>query len=138
MWMLPEPYSRQQTTEWIEANRRLYGDRGYGSWIVSLRDTGAFAGECGFGPETVDGIPEIEIGYYLTPKLWGQGLIAEAGQASFQFAKEELGLRRIVALIDPRNERSMRTAGRLGMAFERRAMARNKDYAVYSIQFQDP
>jgi RimJ/RimL family protein N-acetyltransferase len=137
MWMLPEPYSREQSTNWIKTNRRLYSERGYGSWILTLRETGAFAGECGFGPEDVGGVPEVEIGYYLPPSLWGNGLIVEAGRSCLDFARRQLGLRRIVALIDPRNDRSMRTAVRLGMAFERRAIARNKDYSVFSIQLQD-
>ena len=42
MWVYPEPYTREQVAEWIAMNRRSYRDRGFGLWILALRETGEF------------------------------------------------------------------------------------------------
>lgn len=59
-----------------------------------------------------------EIGYMLAPRAWGRGLMHEALQALVAYAFGPLGLRRLEADIDPRNERSARVLERLGFVRE--------------------
>ncbi len=47
-----------------------------------------------------------EIGFFLSPGLWGQGLGSEAVRAVMEHAKEK-GVEKILADVDPRNERSL-------------------------------
>jgi RimJ/RimL family protein N-acetyltransferase len=61
-----------------------------------------------------------EIGYMQNPDFGGRGYITEASRALFQLGFESLGLHRIVARIDERNEASARVARRLGMRQEAR------------------
>jgi len=63
-----------------------------------------------------------EIGYALAPAHWGKGYIQEALTALIAFGFGELGLNRIEADIDPRNEGSIRAAERLG--FQREGLLR--------------
>src|SRR4051794_7139915 len=74
MWVYPRPYDAERVRDWIEWNRRLYRDRGFGLWLLTLRDTGAFVGECGLTPQEVEGTTEIEVGYQLLKEFWGRGL----------------------------------------------------------------
>ena len=59
-----------------------------------------------------------EVGYVLGRAAWGNGYIHEALGALLGFAFGALGLRRLEADVDPRNERSIRVAERLGFVRE--------------------
>jgi len=59
-----------------------------------------------------------EIGYALHPDHWGKGLASEAVALAIDWGFRTLGLHRIEADIDPRNESSRRTLERLGFSSE--------------------
>ena len=61
-----------------------------------------------------------ELGYVLHPDFRGHGYASEAATEILRLGFEELGLHRIVARIDERNEASARLARRLGMRQEAR------------------
>lgn len=61
-----------------------------------------------------------EIGYVLNPDFAGRGYATEAARALLGLGFEELGLHRITARIEERNEPSVRVARRLGMRQEAR------------------
>lgn len=61
-----------------------------------------------------------ELGYVFNPALGGRGYATEAAHMMLRLGFEELGLHRIVARIDERNESSVRLARRLGMRQEAR------------------
>jgi len=63
-----------------------------------------------------------------------QGLGAEAAQALVRYRFEQLGLTRLIALIDPEHEASIRTAQRAGLRFEREIMMDGVLSAVYAIE----
>jgi RimJ/RimL family protein N-acetyltransferase len=66
-----------------------------------------------------------ELGYVFDPALGGRGYATEAASVMLRLGFEELGLHRIVARIDERNEPSVRLARRLGMRQEAR-LVRNE------------
>lgn len=59
-----------------------------------------------------------EIGYVLNPAFHGNGYVTEASRALLALAFDGLGLHRVVARIDVRNEPSARVLRRLGMRQE--------------------
>jgi RimJ/RimL family protein N-acetyltransferase len=61
-----------------------------------------------------------EIGYVLNPGFAGPGYATEAAHALLRLGFDGLGLHRIVARLDERNEASARVARRLGMRQEAR------------------
>jgi RimJ/RimL family protein N-acetyltransferase len=61
-----------------------------------------------------------EIGYALHPDFGGLGYATEAARALLRLGFDELGLHRIIARIDERNEASAKLARRLGMRQEAR------------------
>jgi RimJ/RimL family protein N-acetyltransferase len=135
MWVYPHPYSRDEALEWIRRNVELYRRRGFGLWLLTLRETGEFVGECGLVPQVVEGQEHIEVGYHIRPALWGRGLATEAVTACRDFARDEAGLSGIVALIDPRNVASQKVATKAGLEFEREAAVPGKVLRVYAVAF---
>jgi RimJ/RimL family protein N-acetyltransferase len=84
-----------------------------------------------------------EIGYALAAAARGHGYAQEAGRAVVAFAFDVLGLNRLEADIDPRNEASPRVLERLG--FRREGLLRERwivaggvsDSALYGLLRRD-
>jgi RimJ/RimL family protein N-acetyltransferase len=115
----PHPKSREEALAWIEWNQRLYREHGFGLWLLTLRATGEFVGDCGLTPQPVDGVTELEVGYHVRAALQGRGLATEAATACRDYARDILGADRLIAIIDPRNRPSQRVAEKLGLVLER-------------------
>jgi RimJ/RimL family protein N-acetyltransferase len=64
-----------------------------------------------------------ELGWVLHPAHSGQGYAVEAAHALLHLAFDELGLHRVTARIDVRNDASLRLADRLGMRREAHLIA---------------
>src|SRR5205823_4889241 len=64
------------------------------------------------------------MGYILSPRFWGQGLMSEAVRGALAYGFERLGLDRVELWIDTRNIASQRLAERTG--FKRRGAFRMK------------
>ncbi len=86
---------------------------------VIERVSGEIIGHCGFTDKEVDGQAEIELIYLLTKACWGKGFATEAAGALKTYAFKELGLRRLVSLIDPENVASQQVARKVGMRYLR-------------------
>lgn len=65
-----------------------------------------------------------EIGYSVRKDQWGRGIATEATTALIGFSFDTLGLRRIEADVDPRNDGSIRVLEKLG--FEREGYLRER------------
>jgi RimJ/RimL family protein N-acetyltransferase len=61
-------------------------------------------------------LPAVEIGWRLACAAWGRGIATEAGHAALAFGFGHLGMREIIAIVDPGNTRSLRVCEKLGMA----------------------
>ena len=65
---------------------------------------------------------EVEIGYRLRRSAWGQGYATEAAQEVRDYAFHTLGMKRLIAIIDPANVASIRVAEKIGMNYEQDVM----------------
>ena len=94
-----------------------YATYGYGRFACVWKPSGVVIGFSGikFVPE----INDNELGYRFLPEYWGRGLATEAGQASIDFARSTVGLKRLVALVHPENAASARVLGKLGFSIEK-------------------
>jgi RimJ/RimL family protein N-acetyltransferase len=102
-------------------------------WATIHKPSGAFIGRCGLLPWTIDGVDEVEIAYLIAKPWQRQGLGAEAARALVRYGFETLGLKRLIALIDPAHEASIRTAGRAGLTFWKEVEMETVRSAVYAI-----
>jgi RimJ/RimL family protein N-acetyltransferase len=137
MTYYPRPKTRDEAGQWIEWNRALYRTRGYGLWLLSTQD-GAFVGDCGLTPQQVDGVTELEVGYHVLPELQGRGYATEAAAASRDFAREVLGVTRLVAIIHPDNQPSQRVAEKIGLHPEKRAVVHGgRNAIIYAAALEE-
>ena len=105
-----------------------------GLWATLHKSTGAFIGRCGLLPWMIDGVDEVEIAYLIAKPWQRQGLGAEAARALVRHGFEALGLKRLIALIDPEHEASIRTALGAGLRYEREAEVEGLISPVYAIE----
>lgn len=118
------PMTRDEAKAWIDWNQRLYREKGFGLWVVTLRSTGEFAGDCGLTPQSYDGLVDVEVGYHIRAGLQGQGYATEAAAACRDFARDVLDVKRLIAIIDPGNVPSQRVAEKIGLIAERDTTSR--------------
>jgi RimJ/RimL family protein N-acetyltransferase len=104
-----------------------------GLWATIHKADNQFIGRCGLLPWTIDGQPEVEVAYMLDKAYWGRGLGSEAALAIRDYGFEQLGLKRLICLIDRDNLASIRVAERIGMAFEKEGQDDKGPYLLYSI-----
>jgi RimJ/RimL family protein N-acetyltransferase len=121
----PHPKDRDDALAWIRWNQGLYRQEGFGLWLVSLRATGEFAGDCGLTPQEIEGTTEIEVGYHVRPDLQGHGYATEAAAACLNYARDVLGVQRLTAFPHPDNTPSRRVAEKIGLSHERDTVSRS-------------
>jgi XTP/dITP diphosphohydrolase len=104
----------QDTIDRLVAHRE---EHGFGLWSVIPKGADRVVGWAGLSvPRFLPAVlPAVECGWLLAPSEWGKGYATEAGAAALRHGFRDLGLRRIISLIYPGNERSMAVARRLGM-----------------------
>ncbi|MGK5740229.1 GNAT family N-acetyltransferase [Micromonospora sp. URMC 103] len=126
----PRTKDRGEAMSWIRWNQGLYRQEGFGLWIIRLRDTGEFVGDCGLTPQEVDGVVDVEVGYHVRADLQGNGYATEAAAACRDHARDLLGVKRVIAIIHPDNTPSQRVAEKIGLRFERKATSQTGDPVV--------
>jgi len=92
-----------------------YQEHGFGIWAVIFDNQ--LIGFCGVDWKIVDNNPQIQLSYRFNKQFWGKKLAYEAASAVCEYAFQRLGIKRIICLIDPENDRSIALALRLGMQF---------------------
>jgi [ribosomal protein S5]-alanine N-acetyltransferase len=114
-----ETATRDQTREWIEAQVRRNEREGWDRRSVLLAADGTVLGRCGIAVWEIEGRLEHEIGFLFGRAHWGRGYATEAATAMRDRAFSELGLSRLIGLIDHGNEASKNVARKLGLSYER-------------------
>jgi RimJ/RimL family protein N-acetyltransferase len=105
-----------------------------GLWATILKETGQFIGRCGLLPWTIEGQDEVEVAYMIARDHWRQGLGSEVAQGILQYGFEQLGLSRLICLIDKDNEASIKVATGMGMTFEKEVDDGMGPAQLYSIR----
>ena len=84
------------------------------TWALTLKGTDRLVGAIALRP----GGARADLGYVLARRLWGQGLIPEAGQAIVDLVLQDPAVVRIQAMCDVDNTASARVMEKLGMTLE--------------------
>ena len=104
-----------------------------GLWATIYKETGQFIGRCGLLPWTIDGQEEVEVAFALAKPYWGQGLATEVATRLVHYGFEHLHLSRLICVIEPENQASIRVATKIGMSFEREARDDYGPFLIYSM-----
>ena len=110
-----------QTLEQVEEHCREMQAKWHAREMIDFcfhrRGDEAFVGKGGL--HTIDWeIPKLEIGYWIRSGCAGKGYCTEAAIALAQFARDELGARRLEITSDARNAPSRRVAEKAGFVLE--------------------
>jgi RimJ/RimL family protein N-acetyltransferase len=113
--LLSRPMNRAEVGEMVR-RRMDPGDGAFVGLVVATHD-GTVVGDSMLHLQGT-GLTEGEIGWTILPGSGGRGYATEAARAVLRLGFEHFGLRRIVANLDARNDRSAALCERLGMRRE--------------------
>ncbi|MEU8982555.1 GNAT family N-acetyltransferase [Streptomyces sp. NPDC048309] len=133
--------SLEETAEDIEAWEEEWDEEGFGIFAVELLGSGELAGAVGL--HVVDSPPEVAdqvaVAWRLGRPFWGQGYASEAAQATLEFALQDRGLDRVVAVCRTSDTASANVLDKLGMHAESTARdpGTGHDLRVYGIDLTE-
>ncbi|SCA63901.1 hypothetical protein SCG7109_BM_00050 [Chlamydiales bacterium SCGC AG-110-M15] len=131
----PGTMNKEETKEWIQRQLDRYENKGTSIWACHLKETGEFVGQCGLIPwPDIDGREELEIGYLFVREHWKKGLATEAAIACKKYARDKLGITRLISLIRPENTPSRAVAERNGMTVEKEIVFMGFQVQVYCTE----
>ena len=130
--------SIDDSREFLTRILSLYENTQLADWGIVHKADAKFIGTCGFA----DWSPyhsRAEIGYAMSRKYWGQGLMTEAARRVIDFGFENMQLNRVDARCMIENIGSARVMEKSGMTYEgilrehMYAKGRYDDLKIYSI-----
>lgn len=75
---------------------------------------------------------EVEIGYHVNKEYWSRGFASEAAKGCRDYGFDQLGLLKLISIIDPNNMPSIRVAEKIGFRKEKESFIFNKNHSIYS------
>ena len=93
-----------------------YDDLNSYDWAIELNATGEVIGNISV-VEMQANRNQVEVGYVLSRKYWGQGLMSEALKKVINFFIDEVKVNKVVVECDTRNTKSIRDAEKADMSF---------------------
>lgn len=102
-----------------------------GMWVVEQKKNREFVGVVGFSEPA--GWPGFELAWILARRSWGHGYATEAARAALDHAFTVLDKDRVISLIHPENQASIRVAERIGERFLERIIHLGRDMLCYGI-----
>ena len=90
---------------------------GFGYWLWRDRGSDTVVARGGLAHVVIAGRPEVEVGWAVDARRWGEGLASELGSAAVEHARDVLGLVEIVSVTLAANFPSRRVMDKLD--FER-------------------
>jgi RimJ/RimL family protein N-acetyltransferase len=128
----------EQAREAIEGGaQKLFEDYGYGPYCMSLKSDGSMIGICGLFKR--HNLEDPDIGFGVLPDFCGKGYAGEAAAAVVNFARNELGIAVLNAIVSPTNAPSIGLIKKLGLTFDQMITMPGDDDAIclYSKVFSD-
>lgn len=100
-----------------EGPQKSYEINGYGLYKVQRKSDGAAIGMCGLVKR--DTLPDADIGFAFLETYWGEGYAYESAAAVMNYAREKLGIKRVLAITTPDNAASGKLLNKIGLRFDR-------------------
>ena len=94
----------------------MYNRLGFGLYLAERKPDGAPMGICGLIKR--DFLADVDLGFAFLPAFRAQGYAYESAAAVMEYARDTLGMHRLLAITSLDNERSGRLLERLGFRLE--------------------
>ncbi|MYM74338.1 GNAT family N-acetyltransferase [Duganella sp. FT134W] len=88
---------------------------GHSLYVMERKSDGQALGLCGLIKR--DSLPDVDIGYAIRPAYFGQGYTYEAASAVVAYARDVLGMKRLMGITNPHNTVSINLLAKLGLTF---------------------
>jgi RimJ/RimL family protein N-acetyltransferase len=122
-WSTPAMTDRSEAAALVTQIHDYFREKSGFQWGVERKEDRRLLGTCTlFRIDASNG--RAELGYGLGSQYWNKGYMLEALTALIAYSFGALGLRRLEADVDPRNEGSLRILGKLG--FQREGLLRER------------
>ncbi len=108
---------------------KSYSENGFGFYAVIDKESEKAIGMCGLIKR--DNLPDIDIGFAFLPHLLSKGFGYEIASATLDYALNTLKLERVIAIVNPENEKSIGLIKKIGMAFEATIPFGEKEVMVF-------
>lgn len=109
--------------------KRVYGFFEYGMWTVILKETGQIIGRAGLSVR--DGYDLPELGFVIEVAQQGKGLATEVCNAILAYAKDELQMDGVQALVCEDNKPSLALLKGLGFSYQENVTEGGQDYQLW-------
>lgn len=109
---LPFPYTKEDAAEFIAAMSAS------DEYIFAVTADGRFAGCISAAPQKNIHRLTAEVGYYIAPRLWGNGLATQAVKLLSEFVFNNTDIIRLYAEPFARNKASCRVLEKAGFCYE--------------------
>jgi RimJ/RimL family protein N-acetyltransferase len=123
----------REPERWITRQINRYKDFGTGLFGIFKKDTDEYVGQCGILVQDVDGQREIEVGYNLLPRFWGNGYATEAAVSCRKYVFDNGLADSVVSIIDIGNVNSQRVAERNGMKRDKQTDFKGLQVYIYRV-----
>lgn len=131
MKYFPKVLSYEDTQQMVQKILHQYSEYGYCFWKVLLKPEDQFVGIAGLLHQRIDINPATEISYRILEEHWRKGYATEAVKACKQYAENKLKKKRLISLINPQNDASIRVATKLGAKRTRSIIFEGLQHDVY-------
>jgi ribosomal-protein-alanine N-acetyltransferase len=118
---------------WIDKQLKRYADNQFGLQALIDKKTNQFIGQCGLLKQTVDERAEIEVGYHIFKKCWGQGYAPEAARLFIDYAFQNEITNSVISIIHVNNIKSQKVAHKNGLTREKQTIWMGLDVFIYRI-----
>jgi len=117
------------TLERINAINTHWDKHGFGDWAIIEKQQKQLIGFCGL--HYLEGMSEVNVGYALEKAKWKLGFGTELLNALLNFGFDILGLKEIVAVIDPQNTASLKLIQKCGLSYWKESAYMERPRVVY-------
>ena len=106
--------------EYLEERVMAGYPKGLGMFLVLVKsedEENVPAGMCGFVDR--ESLDHVDLGFSFVPEFWRRGFAFESSQAVLAYGQQELGIARVLAIVDPTNRASVSLLEKLGFELEK-------------------
>ena len=113
----PPHKSAEESRDYIQSVIDSYKDDSTYSWVIEWKENHEVIGAIGVNSLRED-VNSCEIGYCMSDRYWGRGIMAEAYGKVIRFLFTEVGFNRIESTHDVNNPASGRVMEKCGLKYE--------------------
>lgn len=119
--------------KWYQKQQWRYDNDKGGMNALIEKSNGRLIGHCGLLVQTVDGIPELEVGYSLLPEFWNKGYAFEAAHRCKEYAFQSNFSDSLISIISLTNLPSQKVALKNGMTIEKETLYHGNKVFIFRV-----